>query len=262
MRADFGYNLSRLTASRRKAIDTACGRLGGALTREVYVACVSGKLVSPRSRKAAPESAAAPDAAVAVPEPPAPPVESPPRPPSSPWVAWLIGFLGAGVVAAAAAVVAMRAKAARHRCRSCGAKVPPSGDLCPDCRKQAAEALRRAAAERVDCERAQEEEKRRKEQEEEQQRARDAAEAQLRREDEERRHREREEEDARLREEETRRNEAERQRQRDPAAAGDEAFDPHAVLGVSRDAGQDVVVAAYEQARLKVRSDGRVSPGR
>jgi len=249
LRGDFGYNLSRLTVAKRRAIDKACGPLRTDIAREAYITCVSGELGTMRKKKAAPDAADAQDAAAAAPEPVVPPADPPPAPTASPWIGWLIGFLGIGLAAAAGGVVAMRVKASRHRCRGCGIKVPPSGDLCPDCRKQAAEALRQAAADRADHERAQQEEKRREEQEAEQRRAREEAEAALRREQEVRRQRD-EEEGARLREEEKRRQEAERQRQNDPAAA-EAAFDPYAVLGVSRDAGPDTVAKAYEEARSK-----------
>ena len=250
LRGDFGYNLSRLSAPRRRAIDKACGPLRTDIAREAYITCVSGELATMRKKKAAPDAAAAQDAAAEAPESVVPSADPPAVAPSSNWVGWLIGFLGVGVVAAAGGVVAMRVKTSRHRCRGCGIKVPPSGDLCPDCRKQAAEALRQAAAERDHHERAQQEEKRRREEEAERRRARDEAEAQLRREQEERRQRDREEEDARLREEEKRRHEAERQRQNDPAAA-EAAFDPYVILSVSRDAAHDTVAKAYEEARSK-----------
>ena len=250
LRGDFGYNLSRLTVARRRAIDRACGPLRTDIARDAYIRCVSGELATMRKKKPAADAAVAPDAAAAAPEADVPPADPQPAAPASNWIGWLIGFLGLGLVAAAGSLVATRVKASRHRCRGCGIKVPPSGDLCPDCRKQAAEALRQAAADRADHERAQAEEKRRQEQEAEQRRARDEAEAQLRREQEERRQRDREEEDARLREEEKRRHEAEGQRQNDPAAA-EAAFDPYAILGVSRDAGPDAVTKAYEDARSK-----------
>ena len=250
LRAQFGYDLSRLTAAHRRKIDKACGKLREAGGHDAYVACVSGELATMRTKKAAPEAAAS-DAAEPAPDASAPPADAPPPPPaSSPWMVWLAGFLGVGVLAGAGGVVALRVKAARHRCKTCGAKVPPTSDLCPDCRKQAAEALRHAAAERADRERAVTDEKRRLE-EAEQQRARELAEAQMRHEQEEQRQRERLEEEGRQREEEKRRHASERQGARGSSAAGEEVFDPYAILGVAHDAGQDAVAAAYEEARLK-----------
>jgi hypothetical protein len=133
-------------------------------------------------------------------------------------------------------------------CRSCGAAVE-AGDLCQTCRREAADALRRAAAERANQERAQEEQQHRpREQEEEQQRqkARQAEEDQARR---------RQQEEARQREEAARRQREQARQQSQAAAASEDVFDPHAVLGVPRDASPEAIQAAYEAARAKYGPD-------
>jgi flagellar biosynthesis GTPase FlhF len=251
IRTDFGYNLIRLSASQRNTIDKSCGPRHTAEGRDGYLACVSSELRSLRTGKAAPTPAPQPDPVAAL-TPAAASVESSPRRSSSTWVVWLIGLLGVGVVFGGGIRIATRAKASCHRCRSCGTMVAPTADLCMDCRKQAAEAIRHAAAERAERERADQERERPTEPVKEQHRAQEQDEARLRQEHEEQRERAREEEEARLREEQVRLSEVERQREDDPAAARDgEAFDPHAILGVLPGAGPDAVAEAYRQARSK-----------
>jgi len=249
LRADFGYDLSRLSSAERKTIDSKCSRLRTAEGRDVYVACVSGELVSLHNKKARPSAAASPDAAAAADADAVQSAPVQPAPASSNWTIWLVGLLGAGVAAGAGVVVTGRIKIARHQCRTCGARVPPPGDLCANCRKQAAEALRHAAAERADQERAEQEERRAREQAEEQLRARADIEAQLQRERDERMQRARQEEAIRHRVEEALRQAEDQERQRNPGGRDD--FDPYATLGVARNASQDVVLAAYEKARAK-----------
>ena len=40
-----------------------------------------------------------------------------------------------------------------------------------------------------------------------------------------------------------------------PAAGDPDTFDPYAILRVSRDAGQDAILAAYQQAKTKYEPD-------
>jgi hypothetical protein len=124
--------------------------------------------------------------------------------------------------------------------------VAGSGDLCPACRHQAAETLRRAAAERAQEEQAEQAEqqkaRRRVEQEQEEFRR-----EQARREEAERL-RQQEEERLRLAQEQK----AEEARRRSEAAEGaGDAFDPYAVLAVARDATPDAIQAAYVQMKAK-----------
>ena len=151
------------------------------------------------------------------------------------------------VLAGGGAFMAVKSRRAVRKCRACGANVPGAGDLCPTCRHEAAEALRHASAERADQERALVAEQKRQAEREEELRLRRA----------------REEEDARLRQElearqreEARRQleeEQEESRRKSRAAAvdGEDVSDPHDVLGVPRDAGQEAIEAACQAGRLK-----------
>ena len=140
--------------------------------------------------------------------------------------------------------------------RVCGVRVPGSGDLCLPCRHEAAEAVRRAAGERAELQRAHEMEQRRHGEQEEEQRQ-----AQRRREEEERLRRldekRRLEEEARRREEDLRTQAEELPRTRAAAEcdADESIFDPYRALGLLPNAGGDEVRAAYEQARLKYDPD-------
>ena len=126
--------------------------------------------------------------------------------------------------------------------------VSDSGDLCQKCRHEAAETVKRAAAERVDHERAQEEALRQgSEQKETSLRLKsfEEEEARLRQ-----REQARQEEQAR-REAETGQREEEARQRRQTDVASEEVFDPCSILGVSRDATQEAIRAAYQEAKLK-----------
>lgn len=251
LRADFGRDLGRLSASDRRTLDSVCGGIREDRGRDAYLDCLGTQLASLRSRRsrgrAAPSDAAAP--------PPAP-VSAPSTTPAAPapqaslavgrssglWIGAALLALG---VAAGGVFLAMRARRAPRKCRVCGKDVPVAGELCQECRHEAAEALRRAAAERADEQRAQEEERRRKSELEEEQRRQRA------RQEEEERLRQQQQEEVRQRENEARRRREEEADRRSQAAASQEEFDPYAVLEVSRDASKDAIRAAYEEARLK-----------
>jgi hypothetical protein len=137
------------------------------------------------------------------------------------------------------------------KCRVCG-NVPESGDLCQQCRHEAAEAVRRAAAEREEEQRARE---RASEEEERHQNAvaeaarrqtiRHQRVAHLRQEEHERQQElARQEEGRRQREDEAR---AKRQSVDPP----DDEFDPHDVLGVPKGASLELIRAAHEEAKAK-----------
>lgn len=246
LRARFGYDLGLLSKTERQTIEKTCGSLRTAERRDAYIACVDKALAPLHVSKAPTEAPADPDAPSAADSSAS---ASPARPLVAWWV-WLFVALGAGAAAAGVFIVLPRIKAARHRCRTCGAKAPPTGDLCADCRKHAAESLRQAAAERADRERAEQEERSRIEQE-----ARRLEQAEL---DARARHEERErryaiERETRQREEEMQRALAPAQASFAPGTIDDDhdAFDPHAVLGVPPGAGPDAVQAAYQAARTK-----------
>jgi hypothetical protein len=181
---------------------------------------------------------------------------------SSSWSSVFVigGALVTALVVSGVAFLAAKSRRPRRVCRVCGTSVPHSASLCQTCRHVAAEALRRAAAERATGP-APDEEQRQKQAHEEQQRQLEA------REDEREQLRKQEEarllaleEAARRRKEETRRLQAEeedgRRSQVNVASGlGKEAFDPFTVLGVSRDTSPQAIRSAYQEAKLKYDMD-------
>ena len=252
LRSDFGRDLSRLSAPDRRRIDAACSRLRASDQREAYLDCLSAQLTdvhnrqnrgkTPTSEEARVVSAAAPEsAALAV---------SQQAPQASSWgVFALVGGCAAGLlIVGGVAFVALKSRRTTHPCRVCGVVVADS-DLCPACRHEAAEALRRAAGERAQTQKALEEEERRQresEVEEREKRARDEEEARLRELELARQHQEEEE--------------LQRQAQARVTVATapsgvsveeTDVFDPYVVLGVPSEAGPDAIRDAYQQAMTK-----------
>ena len=252
LRSDFGRDLSRLSAPDRRRIDGACSGLRALDQREAYLDCLSAQLTvvhNRQNRGKAPTPEETVVAAATTPETAALAANQP-MPPASSWgVFALVGGSAAGVlIVGAIAFVALKSRRTTHPCRVCGVVVVDS-DLCPTCRHEAAEALRRAAGERAQTQKALEEEERRQRESEAEERDRKA----------------RDEEDSRLRELELarqRHEEEELQRQAqatvsvaaDPSTASGEqtdAFDPYVVLGVPSEAGPDAIRAAYQEAMTK-----------
>jgi hypothetical protein len=251
IRSDFGRDLSRLSPAERRATDAVCNRIRNAEGRDAYVACLSGQLIALRARRNHETPAVAEQAAVVPIAVPAP--ENPPMAPrSSPLLMWIGASAAAVFVGGAGAMVALKRRPlAATACRVCGVRVSGGGDLCPPCRHDAAESLRRASLERVEAARAQEDlERRQREQEEELSRRKV-------REDEEMRllieARAREEEQAR-REAEARRQE-EAVREREHYGLEEDVFDPHAILGLPSDADRGAIESAYTAARSKYDAD-------
>lgn len=262
LRADFGRDLTKLSRAERRTIDSACSGIRTDLDRDAYMACLSAQLGALRSRRkgANPARPDAPAPASPSETDPSPSDSTPfdsPAPQASSATSRSTGlWIGAAVAALGFAVGGfLLAKKIRRRpgaaCRVCGASLSEAGALCPSCRHEAAETLRRAAAERADHEPAKrEEERRRREQEEEdlrRQKARQDEEARLQQQEQERQ------------QEHVRREEA---RQREMAASqplaaagGEEVFDPYIVLGVSREAGMEAISAAYQEAKAKYAAD-------
>ncbi len=247
LRTDFGRDLSRLSAAERRTLDTACSEIRTTRGRDAYLSCLSGQLVALRNRrnraKPAPVAAASAEPAAMA----APVIAVQPAPAAaSRSMMWIGVALATLLVAAAGAFVVMKTRrAVPRKCQVCGKDVPESGGLCPECRHEAAETLRRAAADRVDQQRAQEQEQRRQvEHEEDTRRQRAQLEEDTRM---------RQQDDARRREEDARQQEEEDARQRSHAAdvAAHEVSDPHSVLGVPRDASPEAIQAAYEAAKVK-----------
>jgi hypothetical protein len=258
MRADFGRDLSRLSGADRKKIDAACEPIRGVQGREGYIGCLTAQLAAVQARWNRGRGAAAETASVAVPLPDER-AASTPAPigggaPSSSRT-WLVITLTLATLGAAAGGLAFAIKArpgAPRVCRVCGTGVEGAGDLCAPCRREAAEALRRAAAERAGKQRAtetQEREQRERDEDDRQRQAHEAEEAQ--------RHQQeliRESEDAAQRAEADarRRHAEEAEAQRRVVSLDDDAvFDPYRVLEIPHDANADVIRAAYTKAKAK-----------
>jgi uncharacterized Zn finger protein (UPF0148 family) len=247
LRTEFGRDLSRVTVAERDTLDATCGQFTDVRKRDAYVACLDGQLTSLRTRRSRGKRASATDAAVpAVAETAAAdnavPVPMPATPESSSSMLWIAGALATVILLAGAALIAARTRV-RHKCRTCGAAVEGTGDLCPKCRHDAAEALRRAASQRTEEERADRERRRRlmdAEAEQRREQARQEEEA-----------RAREEAEARRQEEMVRERREEEARTRRQFGAADDPFDAHATLGVPRDASRQDIEAAYQAARQK-----------
>jgi hypothetical protein len=248
LRADFGRDLSRLPAAARTKIDAACSPAQTLRGREGYLECLSGQLRALRVRPARKPPAAQADAPVATAAAAPLPVEAPPSAESeSPLLnaRTAAAAVGAVVVGGALVFFGLKARRSRHVCPTCGTGVPAAAELCPACRRHAADAKRRAASGRAEHQRTAEAEARRQREE-----------AEARRLEEQRRQ---EEERRRRAEEAARREEEARQlaeaRERAAAAVSSDAdesvFDPYVALGLSPGASDDEVRAAFEEARLK-----------
>ena len=256
LRTDFGKDLGRLSVADRKAVDTACNEVRATSGRDAYLDCLGNQLTVLRSKRARSTAAASPvQPAPELPENAV--VESTPAAPAPRSASSSSSLLmGAGaliaLVAGGGGFMFLKTRRAPHKCRVCGASVEASGDLCQTCRHEAAEAVRRAVAERAEQQRAQEEEQQRlKDQAEHEERER-LRKAQADEDARIRRQQEREQEEARKREAEERRQREEEARERRLAGAvPDEEFDPYEVLDIPRDAGPNDVLAAYQVAKEK-----------
>jgi DnaJ-domain-containing protein 1 len=247
LRTDFGRDLSRLSAAERRSIDADCSTIRASQGRDGYVDCLSGKLVSlsnRRTRTRPDSSAAAPPPHEIVPAASLAPLAIPASSSSS--GLWIGVVLIALAAAAGGVFLAMKTRRSARKCRVCGMNLSDSGDLCQKCRHEAAETVKRAAAERTGHERAQEEAQRQQSEHKET----------------ELRLKSFEEEEARLRQQEQARQEEQARREagqleeearqrRQIDVASEEVFDPCSILGVSRDATQEAVRAAYQEAKLK-----------
>jgi hypothetical protein len=249
LRTDFGRDLRRLSNAERRTIDSACTGLRASEGQDAYVGCLAARLASLRGHGSRPAVDAA--ANTTLPPPDSPPVATLPAGAPSPRISgvWVGGaVLLVVVVAAGRAFVTFNARRRLGTCRTCAVKLLERGDLCQACRHAAADARRRATAERVDLARLQEEEQHREGARE--------AELQQRTRDEETRRRQWEEaQQQQARQEEARAHaqreeETQRERQTDVVATADE-FDPYVVLGLTQGAGVADVEAAYHAVRSK-----------
>jgi hypothetical protein len=248
LRADFGRDLSRLSVVERRKIDSVCApiRVEG---REGYLDCLGSQLVLVQRRlnrgreaTAASVEAVAESAAIA-------PAPSAAAAGTSASRKGLYLALAMVPIAGLAVPLVIKLRRSRRVCQVCGTRVGSSGDMCPACRHEAADVLRRAAAERAERQRSQEDQERRLQERAEEERRRREAEEALR-----------QQELARARDEEAQRLEDDARRvavgaaERQPGAVAEEAevaFDPYAILGVAHGAGFDAIQAAYELAKSK-----------
>jgi hypothetical protein len=252
LREPFGANLSKLTRADRRSLDAWCGQMQAAGDRDAYLACINRQLVRLKEQRTAQVKPTEPEVQEEAPDnEPAAPIETiaalPPPPPapeprgsSTLWLVLAIGGMAAS--AGGTAFVLLRGRRVQHTpCRGCGAPVEGSGEMCANCRHEAAEARRRAIAERAEEERLQKEKAQR--------------EAELQ-DEEARREEARREEALRLAAEveQRRREEQERRLERARAAdsgGDDQVFEPYAVLGLAPGATADEIRSAYEQAKAK-----------
>src|SRR5438093_10578379 len=164
LRSDFGRDLSQLSAPDRRRIDANCSRLRASDQREAYLDCLSAQLTVVHSRQNRGKTPTTEEAVVALAATPesAALAASQQIPRASSWGVFALvgGSAAALLIAGAGAFVALKSRRTTHPCRACGVVVVDS-DLCPTCRHEAAEALRRAAGERVQTQKALEEEERR-----------------------------------------------------------------------------------------------------
>jgi DnaJ-domain-containing protein 1 len=251
LRSDFGRDLSRLSAPDRRRIDAACAGLRASDQREAYLDCLSAQLTVVHNRQNRGKTPTPEETVVVAATTPetAALAANQQMPSASSWgVFALVGSAAGVLIVGAVAFVALKSRRTTHPCRVCGVAVADS-DLCPACRHEAAEALRRAAGERAQTQKALEDEERRQRESEAEERDRKA----------------RDEEEARLRELELarqRHEEEELQRQvqatvsvaaaPSPGSVEEtDIFDPYVVLGVPSEAGPDAIRAAYQEAMTK-----------
>ena len=264
LRADFGRDLQKLSNVERQTIDSACRGLQTDRGRDSYVACLSAQLVSVRTSRRGGRSArtapASPAGADPLLEDLADPTEEIVLPDAAGPLSvvrstglWIGVFVVSLLVAGGGVVLAKVARHQAAKCRTCGASFSEPGDLCPNCRHEAAAVLRRAAAERVEAARAKDQEERRLRDQEEEQRQKLAQLEQRSKQEEEERLRLQEkarQDEARQREEEARRPQV-----REDGIDAEGVFDAYAVLGVPREASRETIEAAYQQAKAKYAED-------
>jgi len=150
LRAEFGYDLGRLSAAERGELDARCSRLRTPENYDPYLNCLTAWLVAVRESRR-PEDRAAAGGAEVFGVVSANPAARPPEPPrhTSTFVWVTIGILvGAG---AAAGGVRLKKQLAQvtPACQRCGAVLKGSGSLCPPCRHEMGVAAKQAIADRA-----------------------------------------------------------------------------------------------------------------
>jgi hypothetical protein len=258
LRADFGRDLSRLSKAERNALDVDCSRRRAVDGADAYVRCIDEALTAIRVRRGGPAASPSSDVPGALTSADGSDVAPAGGAATLPSTSSGSRFVSMGVLALAlfgvaggALVAVKRRQRVVHACRVCGKVVPAAGELCPECRHQAADALRQAASERTQNEHA----------------GTDVPRPPGHLDDDERRAREHDEQEAeerRLAEEALRQDDAAGQREKDEADARDrrraeamqelaseEVFDPRAILDLPAGAGREVIDAAYVVAKAK-----------
>lgn len=265
LRVDFGRDLRRLSTAERQSLDAACRPMQTTRGREGYLDCLNAQLVAlrvGRSRAAVLPAAVAPTSAThtqasspeslsaaAIPARAAGP--GLPAATDSHRIAIAGGVLVTLGVVVGTSLLVVGKRRPRRSCHQCGVPTE-TGGLCDLCRHAAAEAMRRAAAERLEQVRADESERRARQrlEEDERQTALREAEARTRELETEQR---RTENARRAQDERCRESQAVQSLRSAPDRAADPAdeFDPYAVLGIEPGTGADGLRAAYERARSK-----------
>jgi DnaJ-domain-containing protein 1 len=269
LRSDFGRDLQRLAAKDRRRIDATCAELRIMRGRDAYVACLSDGLraigsngtttpLAAGSHGASADAAEIASATIAPPSAGAIDAQTT-EVRSSGGGTWILWLTTMAVLAAAGGGAwwfrkDRAAPPALRLCRVCGADTDGHGELCGPCRHEAAEAQRRAIAERSERQRTVAEEERRAQKEIEPQ-AIQAAEAERARQALEREAElAREQEAARQREEETRRWQQAAAAALVPSA-DEQVTDPYAVLGLVPTASEAEIHFAYLEAIAKYAPD-------
>jgi len=242
LRADFGYDLGRLTAAERRRLDATCSRFRTNYGVEPYLNCLTHGLVSLRATWT-PGKSGLPSFGARTAVPPT----DPPAAPTRRWPATIVALLAGAALAGVALAAVMlwkRRRRVERLCHDCGAAMQSAGDLCPGCRHRAAIAMKQAIADRAEQERAEQDTLRRqREDAEERQRLREEQEAQLRR--------DAEEQQAWLARRTPEPQPPPDVTSRGPADDAPEVFDPYAILGVSPEASYENIETAYRDARSR-----------
>jgi hypothetical protein len=267
LRAEFGYDLDRLSPGERGHVDSTCSRLRKPESVDAYLNCVTSFLVAAREqRRGADGMAPAAIGEVTFGIPSIPTHAAPPPPSKGHW-GLVLGILFLVLAAAGGGafwylrIFKKRTPAAKRLCQKCGDELNAAGNLCSTCRHEAGVAAKQAIAERAAEERAELERKRvEREQGEERKRELDQQVADADRQEELRR------QDEMRRQEEFRRHQAAAVASAPPpapaplpvAAIGaevdDEAaveHDPYRVLGIAQGASRQEIESAYSVAASK-----------
>jgi hypothetical protein len=242
LRTTFGINLKRLTEAERRTVDSVCYKIRA--DRDTYLQCLTDQLTALGARRSRGKGTPAPEPAPVAAATPLPDSASASasaastpskstvqtRAPSGRTWIWIVGGL-ATAAAAGGIPLFMRTRRTPRTCQVCGSPGPGSG-LCQKCRREAADAVRKAAQAR--------EEQRRAEELDRVHGAREGAEPRL-------------DEPAAAG---AALEQLERQQQRVEAVRDDlmppaEDESPSAILGVRIDASQDEILAAYSAAKAK-----------